>query len=252
MALSETRPADAEPRRQRIVRRSLHDEVADRLRDMIIEGELAPGERVTERLLCERFGISRTPLREALKVLASEGLLALTPNQGATVARITLDDVEEVFAVMGALEALSGELACARITDAEVAAIKALHYQMVAHYHRGELPEYFKLNQRIHGAILEAAGNPTLTSTCHGLARRIRQARYLANMSRDRWAQAVAEHGEMLVALEARDGEALSRILKTHLRNKCDTVKAALAGQLELAAPAGPGRDRERPAQGLG
>lgn len=213
----------------RITRRSLHDEVADRLRVMIMEGELAPGSKVTERLLCERFGISRTPLREALKVLASEGLLDLTPNQGATVSRITLEDVEEVFAVMGALEALSGELACARITDEQIAAIKALHYQMVVHHQRGELPAYFRLNQAIHEQILEAAGNPTLSSTYHSLARRIRQARYLANMSTDRWAQAVAEHESMLKALDQRDGAALARILKAHLRNKCETVKLALS-----------------------
>lgn len=228
MALIERSTADGgQP--GRIQRRSLHDEVADRLRAMIMEGELAPGSKVTERLLCERFGISRTPLREALKVLAAEGLLELTPNQGATVARITLEDVEEVFAVMGALEALSGELACARITDEQIAAIKATHYRMVVHYQRGELPDYFKLNQEIHEQILAAAGNPTLSSTYHSLARRIRQARYLANMSKDRWAQAVAEHESMLTALDRRDGEALARILKDHLRNKCETVKLALA-----------------------
>ncbi len=228
MALTERATPEAGPP-GRIRRRSLHDEVADRLRVMIMEGELAPGEKITERLLCERFGISRTPLREALKVLASEGLLDLTPNQGATVARITLEDVEEVFAVMGALEALSGKLACTRITDEQVAAIKALHYQMIVHYQRGELPEYFRLNQEIHKKILAAAGNPTLANTYHGLARRIRQARYLANMSKDRWAQAVAEHESMLKALDQRDGGALARILEAHLRNKCETVRLALA-----------------------
>lgn len=228
MALTERTTSD-ERQPGRILRRSLHDEVADRLRVMIMEGELTPGSKVTERLLCERFGISRTPLREALKVLASEGLLDLTPNQGATVARITLEDVEEVFAVMGALEALSGELACTRITDEQLAAIKAVHYQMVVHYQRDELPEYFRLNQEIHERILAAAGNPTLSSTYHGLARRIRQARYLANMSKDRWAQAVAEHESMLKALDRRDGGTLARILKVHLRNKCETVRLALA-----------------------
>lgn len=231
MALTDTSPVAAPNRDARIQRRSLHDEVAERLREMIIEGELPPGAKIAERILCARFGISRTPLREALKVLASEGLVELTPNQGATVARITLGDVEEVFAVMGALEALSGELACGRISEEQVAGIKALHYQMVVQHQRRELPEYFRLNQAIHEKILEAAGNPTLSATYHGLARRIRQARYLANMSPERWAQAVEEHESMLTALDRRDGEALARILKLHLRNKCETVKLALRGE---------------------
>ncbi|MEE8500357.1 MAG: GntR family transcriptional regulator, partial [Kiloniellales bacterium] len=122
-----------------IVRASLHEELVARLRDLIVEGELTPGARVPERTLCQRFGVSRTPLREALKVLASDGLLELLPNRGATVARLTAADLDEMFPVMGALEALAGELACARISDAELAEIRALHYQMALHHTRGEL-----------------------------------------------------------------------------------------------------------------
>ena len=91
--------------------------MVERVRDLVLEGELAPGSRVPEKLLCEQFGISRTPLREALKVLASEGLLELLPNRGAVVTRLTARDVDEMFEVMGALEALSGELACGRMDD---------------------------------------------------------------------------------------------------------------------------------------
>ncbi len=212
-----------------IERHSLHDVVTERIRDMIVEGAYPPGSRLPERVLCETLGISRTPLREALKVLASEGLLELAPNRGARVAGLTADDVDELFPVMGALEALSGELACARITETVLAEIRALHYQMVLHHTRGERPPYFSLNQQIHEKILEAARNPTLTAAYTNLSGRIRRARYTANIAASRWAQAVREHEEMLEALAERDGPRLAEILKRHLHNKCETVKAALA-----------------------
>lgn len=215
---------------QPIARASLHDELVARLRDLIVEGELTPGERVPERALCERFGVSRTPLREALKVLASEGFLHLLPNRGATVTALTVADMDEVFPVMGALEALAGELACARITDEQIAEVRALHYQMVLHYTRKELPQYFRLNQRIHELIMDAAGNATLSRLYRGLAGRIRRARYVANMTKARWDNAVEEHEAILLALSQRDAARLSRILKQHLRNKCETVKESLAG----------------------
>ena len=184
-----------------IERQSLHDAVTGRLRDMIVEGEFPPGLRLPERALCETFGISRTPLREALKVLASEGLLELAPHRGARVAGLTAMDVDELFPVMGALEALAGELACARITEMELAEIRALHYQMVLHHRLGERPPYFELNQKIHEKILEAARNPTLTASYNNLSGRIRRARYTANINTARWAQAVGEHEEMLEAV---------------------------------------------------
>ena len=225
--------ADAKP--DRIARASLHDELVGRLRDLIVEGDLAPGQRIREKTLCERFGVSRTPLREALKVLASDGLLDLLPNRGASVARLTLADLDEMFPVMGALEALAGELACREITEEEIAEVRALHYQMVLHYTRGELPEYFQLNQRIHEVILEAARNATLANMYRGLVGRVRRARYVANMSRERWTQAVEEHEAILDALGQRDGPRLARILKRHLQNKCETVKESLLAETAAA-----------------
>ena len=224
----EAAPEPSSERAAPIARTTLHDQLTARLRDMIIEGDLAPGEHVPERELCERFQVSRTPLREALKVLASEGLLDLAPNRGARVSKLTVDDVEEMFPVMGALEALAGELVASRIGEEDLAEIQALHYQMVLHHKRGELPAYFRLNQAIHEKIMAVAGNATLLALHRSLAGRIRRARYVANMSQRRWDQAVAEHEEILAALIARDGEALGRILKNHLRNKCETVKESL------------------------
>jgi DNA-binding GntR family transcriptional regulator len=214
-----------------IPRRSLHDELTERLRTLITRGDLAPGEKVPEKDLCKQFGVSRTPLREALKVLASEGIVTLRPNRGAMVSALTAEELEEVFPVMGALEALSGEIACKRITDREVQTIRKLHEAMVQHWKNGELQPYFRLNQRIHEAILDATRNDTLKSIYRGLSGRILSARYIANMSPARWAKAVEEHEAILKALDARDGARLSKILKAHLANKLATVKDWLLAQ---------------------
>ena len=211
-----------------IPRRTLHDELVDRLRHMIIEGDLAPGEKLSEKDLCGHFDVSRTPLREALKVLAKDGLVRLIPNRGATVSKLTLEDLEEAFPIMGALEAVSGELACTHITDTEIAQLEKLHDEMVEKYRAGELAAYFTLNERIHQLILEAARNPTLTEMQRSLSGRIRRARYMANMSAERWAKAVTEHEAILRALKARDGARLGALLKTHLANKLHSVREAL------------------------
>lgn len=214
-----------------IDRPSLHEELTERLRDMIIEGVLTAGEKVPERALCEKLGVSRTPMREALKVLAADGLLTLEPNRGARVRAMTLDDLEEVFPPMGALEALAGELACKHISDAQFAELKQAHMSMLEHYRNGDKPGYFMLNQRIHELIVEAAHNPTLASMYRLLASRVRRARYVANLSTERWAQAVKEHEAILGALEQRDGELLGALLKQHLANKASSVQGWLETQ---------------------
>ena len=213
-----------------IARQALHDEVVRRIRDLIIEGQLAPGARIPERELCDLFHISRTPLREALKLLASEGLVDLRHHRGATVSTITVRDVDDMFQVMSALEALAGETAAAHAPDNAIAEIEALHRRMLAHHARRELSEYFRLNQQIHERLIEAAGNPVLTHIYRGLNTRIRRARYMANLSQDRWDQAVAEHEEILQALRARNGERLGRLLREHLLHKADVVKTVLLG----------------------
>jgi len=214
-----------------IHRTSLHEELTDRLRTMIVEGVLAAGEKVPERELCEKLGVSRTPMREALKVLAADGLLSLEPGRGARVTATTLEDLEEVFPLMAAFEALAGELACDRINDKQLAQLKEAHKQMLKHFHSQNMAAYFKHNERIHEIILEAAGNQTLKSMYLSLALRVRRARYMANMTPTRWQQAVDEHEEILVALDNRDGQALGSILKRHLENKFNTVRRWMESQ---------------------
>jgi len=234
-----------------MIQASLHNEIVSRIRDMIFEGEFVGGQRVPEKKLCEQLSVSRTPLREALKVLASEGLLVLLPNRGARIAQITAENLDEIFPIMGTLESLAGEIACGRITDDEIDEIRALHFQMTAHHKRRELNKYFMANQAIHMKILEATNNKMLVATYLSLAGRIRLARFRANFSQDRWDQAVVEHEEILDALSRRDASALAQILRTHLENTCQTVKAALDKEdaSETGSGAGDSPDRERKKQ---
>jgi len=213
-------------------RADLHGELLEELRDLIVEGELPAGSRVAERVLCERFGVSRTPLREALKVLAAEGLIELLPNRGARIARLTAEDIAQTLKVIGTLEALAGELACERLTAEELAEIRALHLEMLAHHARRDRPAYFKANQAIHQAVVAASGNTVLALTYAGLSGRIRRARYAANLDLRRWDEAVAEHELILQALAARDGARLAKLLRTHLDNKSYALAAHSAEAL--------------------
>jgi DNA-binding GntR family transcriptional regulator len=213
--------------------RTLHGTLLDALRALINQGELAPGSRVPERALCQKFAVSRTPLREALKVLAAEDLVQLLPNRGARVASLDDTKLDHLFEVIGMLEAEGGRLAAERIDAAALAEIKGMHYQMHAHFLRQELPEYFALNQAIHEAILSAAGNPVLMTMYFGLSGRIKRARYMANKMRpDRWQQAMDEHEAILTALCDREGERLAGLLVRHLANKRDIILEAVGTQV--------------------
>lgn len=211
-----------------IVRKSLTDELVARLRDLIIEGELAAGAKIPEAELCALYGVSRTPMREALKVLAAEGLVTLTLNRGASVAKITQQEIDELFPIIGTLEALAGETACARITERQLGHIETLHAAMLARFRDGDWLEYSKLNRQIHEAIFEASGNTALAALYQQLLVRIHAVRFVAKKTPERWRQAIDDHEQMMVALRARDGTALARILRQHLVHKAGSVQESL------------------------
>ena len=218
---------------------SLHGEILIRLRDHVVEGNIPDGGRVPERQLCELFGISRTPLREALKVLAAEGLIELLPNRGARVRALSERDIEELFDVMGGLESLAGRLACENISDAEIAEIERLHYDMYGFYLRSDMHNYFLVNQRIHERIVTASRNETLRATYATFAGRIRRVRYSANFARKRarWAEAMREHEMILDALRRRAASELADILFHHLRNKRTAAVEQMGASAETVAP---------------
>ncbi|WP_353138319.1 GntR family transcriptional regulator [Limnohabitans sp.] len=210
---------------------ALHNQVTHRLRQMLVENQIAPGAKLNERTLCEALNISRTPLREAIKALAAEGLVALLPNRGAVAVALSEDDVRNTFEVMAGLESQSGMLAAQRITDAELSEIKALNLEMMAAHVRRDLSTYYRLNAVIHRAINAAAKNPVLSATYEQVNARLQALRFRSNQDEDKWDNAMAEHTQMIEALQARDAPALRDVLLKHLENKRDVVIAQLLAQ---------------------
>ena len=212
-----------------IARQSLHDQVVTRVRDLIIEGALVPGTRIHEGQLGAKLGVSRTPLREALKFLASEGLIELRASRGAIVRRFTAKDVRDMLDVLAVLEAFAARLACRVATDAQIAEVRRLHDRMVDRYAVRDRLEYFKLNQAIHSAFLRLAGNAALEEAHASLQSRMKRIRYIGNEEPPKWAAALAEHEEMIRALEKRDGDALADVVARHLENTWARVLPTLA-----------------------
>lgn len=215
-------------------RAALHEQVAHRLRQMLVEGRIPPGAKLNERELSIVLNVSRTPLREAIKMLAAEGLVELLTNRGAIAVELTEADVLNTFEVMAGLEAQSGELAAQRITEAELNEIRAMHFEMLAAYTRRDLPAYYRLNAAIHNAINAAAKNPVLTSTYNQVNARLQALRFRSNQDGDKWKNAVAEHELMIAALGARDAVAMRAVLASHLANKLDVVIEQLRAAAEV------------------
>ena len=237
---------DRMDRYQGIVRKTLHHEVVvDALRELILEGELEPMSRINEVELCERFGISRTPLREAIKLLAAEGLLVLLPNRGARVVALSETEIAEILQVVGALEGAAGELACERITPEELAAIEAATEAMVVAWKAGDYPGYFARNREIHDAIMAAARNSALQSTYRSLSGRVQRARFSAHKTDEQWARAIDDHNLMIMFLRRRDGVALAQLMRDHLKSKWPVISAAYseakAAGKQARAPQGKG-----------
>jgi DNA-binding GntR family transcriptional regulator len=196
---------------------ALHEQALTQLRALIVRGDLAPGGAILETKLSEELGISRTPLREAIKLLAAEGLLELRSNRSAQVAPLRTEQIDEIFEVISGIEGLAAQLAAARMTTAELRRLSQLQDRMEAYHDEGKLDDYFKLNQEIHSFIVAGAKNAVLKATHEGLLARAERARYFALSSRSRWDDSVLEHREILKALKKRDGAAAARALTRHV-----------------------------------
>lgn len=207
-----------------IPRQVLHQEVSVRLRQRIVEGQLSPGAKLNERELSEQLKVSRTPLREAIKMLAAEGLVELLPNRGAVVAQMSEQDVADTFEVIAGLEGQAGALAAQRVTEPQLNEIRALHYEMLAAFTRRDLPTYYRLNALIHAHINAAAGNRVLTQTWATVNARLQALRFRSNFDEGKWIRAMKEHDRMVELLAAHDAEGLRALMTTHLIHKRDAV----------------------------
>jgi DNA-binding GntR family transcriptional regulator len=205
-------------RRLRVPRTGLHEQAATRLRTLIVRGDLSPGEQLLEAEMSEALGISRTPLREALKQLAAEGLIELRLNHSAVVAPLRRDEVIELFEAVSGIERCAAELAAARMVARDVERLEALQDKIEWHHDRDELRDYFEINQQIHSTIVGFARNNVLKATHDALLPRVERARFFALSVRGRWDESVREHQEILAALRAGDAERAGRLLGHHVR----------------------------------
>ncbi|MBM3644452.1 MAG: GntR family transcriptional regulator [Alphaproteobacteria bacterium] len=211
-----------------VVRQSLPQAVAERLRGLIVEGGLAPGERLNERELCERLGVSRTPLREAFRLLSGDGLLRQEPNRGVQVVALGADEARDTFDLMAALEGEAAARAAERATPDDLAALHQLQESMESAHRRGDLAAYYRTNREIHARFASIAANAVLARTMELLNGRLHALRFRSNLRPAKWDRAVDEHRRMLEALAARDGDGLRRLMVGHLHAKRDTVLADL------------------------
>lgn len=201
----------------RVVLNSLHDEVASQLRERIFSGELAPGSYLDEPALCAALGISRTPLREALKVLTAEGLLRHEPRRGCFVAEITERDLDEIFPVIALLEGRCAFEAAGNASDAELAALEQLHDKLQRAARAKRINEYYAVNYAIHEAIIALADNRWLAQVIGDLRKILKLARQQQLRAPGRLEQSLSEHLAVFAALKARDAEGAEAAMRTHL-----------------------------------
>lgn len=225
-------PEDAE------TQMSLHETLVARLRQLMIEGPLASGQRIPEAELCRRFGVSRTPLREALKVLAAQGFVLLRPNRGAIVAPVDPAQIGPIFELKGALERLIGLTAAERVTPADLDALAALHLDLDAAVRRSAIEDYTRLNYAFHKALARISGNALLCESYETLQQKIWRYRFLVNEDFSRVAESFAEHEQIMIALRARTPLDLAARLEAHNQRTCDAmIEAARKTLADSGAP---------------
>jgi DNA-binding GntR family transcriptional regulator len=221
----------------------LHETVVERLRDMIVEGELASGERLHDANLARILQVSRTPIREATKLLATEGLVDLLPGRGARVSELSSENILELFETIAGIERHACELAAERMSERDLDRLRRAHKRMARHHAAGERQPYFKLNHEIHLAIVEASKNATLQAIHASLMSRARRARYAALASHARWMEAMGEHNQIMAALAERDSRRAGEIMRQHDLGTARSIVAALKPRLNEADAAPSSRD---------
>jgi DNA-binding GntR family transcriptional regulator len=204
----------ASPTRAPLARRALYEDVAERLRQQIFQRELEPGSWIDEQKLSQQYGISRTPMREALKVLAVEGLVTMKVRRGAYVTEMSRADVEQVYHLLGLIESDAAAQVAARASDGQRAGLRALHEQLERQGRQREA--FFAANERFHLALLEAAGNRWAVQVVTDLRKMMKLNRHHSLFKRGRLAESLQEHRALMQAIEARDPEAARRAMRAH------------------------------------
>jgi DNA-binding GntR family transcriptional regulator len=201
----------------------LHQEVAERVREMILSGVLKTGDRIVETEMCSSLGISRTPMREALRILSSEGLIEVIPNKGAYVAQPSTNDIQEMFEVMSILEGACARVAAERMNDTDFKKIE-LTQLLELHYEAKDHERYLEVNHSYHVLVQDMAGNKVLDEVINGLRQRILLYRYRQLYQPDRFSASIQEHRDLLEAFRSRDAATAEGVMKRHLVNQCEAL----------------------------
>jgi DNA-binding GntR family transcriptional regulator len=209
----------------RLVYNSLHDEVAQQLRDRIFYGALAQGSFIDEAALCVDLKISRTPLREALKVLTAEGLVRHEPRRGSFVNEVSAKDLDEIFPIIALLEGRCAFEAAQNISDSDISALDGLHERLQQHAAAQLINDYYATNLTIHEAIITLANNRWLAQVISDLRKILKLARLQQLHAPGRLAQSLQEHLAIYAALRARDCEGAEAAMRTHLTRQHEALK---------------------------
>ena len=203
-------------------------QVAAILRDRIVKGDIKAKDRLVERQLSAELNVSRTPIREALKLLEADGLIEISLHRGAIVSDYLPDDALALFDVISVLESLAAKRVCETLTPAVLQQLEDFHGMMLDHHNAGRRRDYFDLNTIIHDFIIRQAANPMLLETHERLMIRARRGRFLAIMNPERLSQAVSEHETLMQAFRNKDASLAENVWEQHLRHTGETVAAAL------------------------
>jgi DNA-binding GntR family transcriptional regulator len=206
----------------------LHGQALAALRRMIVRGELKPCTRINEKALCERFGISRTPLREALKVLATEGLIDLNLRRGSSVTAPSRRRLREHFEAVALIESHSARTICERGSARDIRQVAKIHERVLRAFERGQTDAYFEANEAFHRGLVLAAGNETLAEIHQRLIIHLHRARFLSLPSTEVNAVFADAHGAIMSAIEARDADAAGREVVAHQMEVAEDVLASL------------------------
>jgi len=208
-----------------IKKKTLHEEIVNNLRDMIMTGELQEGDKIKENELCISMGISRTPLREALRVLSAENIIKLVPNKGSYVCKPTIKEIKEMFDVMSVLEGICARTAAEKMRDSDFARLEKLHEKLEGNFQRRDQKNYIKINNLYHTFLQELAGNQTCNQIINGLRQKILLYRFKSLNLPGRFEKSIQEHRELLKTFQERDPEKTEILIKAHLKNQSDAVE---------------------------
>lgn len=211
-----------------------HVQIADMLRDMIMTGEIREGDKIKENELCSSMGVSKTPLREALRVLSVEGLIELVPNRGAFVTRPEFTEIREMFDIMVLLEGFCARSACEKMDQKDFSLLEKLHGQLEQKFASDDQEGYIQINNQYHSLVQELAGNRSLNQIIDGLRKRVLLYRFQSLTAQGRMDESIQEHRELLEIFRKRNHKKAEVLMQNHLKKQLAALEK-LTHHLEAA-----------------